>query len=237
MFTSPFQSFPKRNGAPTSSQVMSDGEFESDWNSRLAAIPQYNTSSQSVQLAPSGDNYDASAASGYTDQIFDNIARQKLTDAGVSAENMTDDVVSGYKNSLGGANQFFSMNNYAYGNGFEGDGYNFAAPNSGASHTVMQETRTTNPEYARMQQLMQTEMQNRQENQTAQQQAYNSMSDQYQKNGMMGAGYTDPNFGSIDGLATTDEENPIWSEGLVDEGTQTGVYDPVASTEKSFWGL
>ncbi len=229
MFTNGFGggSFPQRFNAPNSQQVMSDSEFQADWNSRLANIPKF-TGGEGAQLVTSAADYDPTAANPYQTSVFDSAARDQLKNLGISYENQSSDLLDSYKQSIGGKENFFSGGNNAYSAGYSG----------GGSHLVGQNNGTLNPEYSRMDQLLQTESRNRRENQIAQQQAYDGMSDQYQKNGVMGEDYTNPNFGVIDGLASTgNEANPMWTTGLIDEGSQTGVYDPLASTENNFWGL
>ena len=81
----------------------------------------------------------------------------------------------------------------------------------------------------------------RRENQTAQQQAYNGMVGQGQKNGIMGESYTTPGFGRVDGQAqnpyavNSGGNNMGWASGFGNEAT--GVYDPIKQTQKTFWGL
>lgn len=80
------------------------------------------------------------------------------------------------------------------------------------------------------------EQQQRSENQIRQQQAYGSMTGWDQLNGVMGPGYTNPNFGQISGQVmqaanqqnmapTTPGVDASWTSGVFDQGGGlTGVY-------------
>ena len=98
-----------------------------------------------------------------------------------------------------------------------------------------------NPEWNRLKNEMDAAMQFRQQNQTAQQQAYNGMLDQGQKNGVMGPGYSNPGFGRVDGQAQNPysvdpgSNNMNWAAGY--DAAPTGVYDPLQQTQETFWGL
>ena len=98
-----------------------------------------------------------------------------------------------------------------------------------------------NPEWHRLKNEMEAAMHFRQQNQTAQQQAYNGMLDQGQKNGVMGPGYSNPGFGRVDGQAQNPysvdpgSNNMNWAAGY--DVAPTGVYDPLQQTQETFWGL
>ncbi|MHA6684500.1 hypothetical protein [Mesorhizobium sp. A556] len=115
----------------------------------------------------------------------------------------------------------------------------------GGSHVLSDQTvmvgQETNPEYLAMLQQAQQAQQQRGENQTRQQQAYGSMNGWGQLNGVMGANYTDPNFGQISGQAggpltaptMPDGVDPSWTSGVFDpSGGLTGVYGPNTSSKK-----
>lgn len=86
-----------------------------------------------------------------------------------------------------------------------------------------------------------TDMAQRGENQTRQQQSYDSMNGWGQLNGVMGPNYTDPNFGQISGQAggpltaptMPNGVDPSWTSGVFDpSGGLTGVYGANNSTKK-----
>lgn len=74
------------------------------------------------------------------------------------------------------------------------------------------------------------------ESQIAQQQAYNNMIGNGQQNAVIGPGYTDPNFGQVDGQIGDGKPpavpgvDPSWSSGVYNP---QGTYDP---QRKSGWG-
>jgi hypothetical protein len=105
-----------------------------------------------------------------------------------------------------------------------------------------------NPEYERLKKLNEGEMQNRMETQTAQQQAYDNMLGNEQKNAVMSGAYSNPNFGAVDG--NFDSPYLIDNSAGANLDSLSGVYDPnsagatgvyggngAATTKKNFWGL
>ena len=204
--------YPVRQGAPNSQQVMSDSEFEADWQSRLNGVPQtvrtgkYELRDNVTQLVPGVAGWGGPEA-----------AAKWLTPDAMAAPNSAYDVNTG-------------------------------AAARGASHTVKEKPeridlgQSANPEYARMKARMEAALQQRGESQVANQQAYNGMLGEGQKNGVMGPGYSTPGFGRVDGQAENPyavnmgANNGVWAEGY-QPPDMTGVYDPVAQTKQNFWGL
>jgi hypothetical protein len=206
--------FPVRRAMPTSDQVMSDPEFQADWQSRLDAIPQTigtgeRGADKQIQLVPGASGWDASAA----EQVF--MRNPSLRDP-----------------SVFGTSAYNQANN---------------AATKGGSHLFTQkgeQIMNVNPEWQRLKNEMDAAMQKRQEAQTANQQAYDGMLGQGQKNGVMGAGYSNPGFGRVDGMAQNpyavnaqDNNNPAFAGYQQDTTGLTGVYDPIAQTKELFWGL
>lgn len=219
--------FPVRRDMPTSNQVMSDGEFEADWQSKLAGIPEFlgGEVSTTQDWAP-GANLQSSAP--FTPQYH--------APGGPGVNSIT----RGQDYSFGapGGTGIQSMT--------VGQDYNMQTPMApGATGTLTasrSEMPRPNPEYARMMAEMQAAMQKRQEAQTANQQAYDGMLGQGQKNAVMGPGYANPGFGRVDGnaqnpyaVSSQANGNPAFA------GYQppdiSGVYDPIAQTKELFWGL
>lgn len=97
-----------------------------------------------------------------------------------------------------------------------------------------------NPEWEKLNNQYMGEKQGRQENQTAQQQAYNNMLGNYQQNGVIGADYTTPNFGLVTGNSDTgmpQGTDATWSTGVYDPTKQSGTYSNPNMVNKTFWGL
>lgn len=96
-----------------------------------------------------------------------------------------------------------------------------------------------NPEWEKLNNQYQGELQNRQQQQTAGQQAYNNMLGNYQANGVIGSDYTNPNFGLVTGNNDTgmpQPNNETWTSGVYDPTKQSGTYNP-NMVNKTFWGL
>jgi hypothetical protein len=169
---------PQRTSVPNSQQVMSDTEFQNDWQGRLP--DKYIQENFAAQLIPGASGYSPELAGGWRPEL---------------------------KNSLGGD----------YG----GSAYSHAsnAAGNGASHTVMTSMQRANPEYTRMKAEMDAAMQQRTENQTRAQQAYDTgMMGNYGRNGLLPDNYSQAGYGQISGQ---DQAGAFGADG----GTQLGGVD------------
>lgn len=240
--------FARRSGAPESSQVFSDGEFEADWNNRLSAIsPTIETKSE-VYSTPQTAGFDPNYYVNANPDVKAAIEAGQFTDAqhhydtfgkneGRTAFGPTDS-----ENSTFNASDYLGLNpdvqNAVNSGGFDNALQHFAIFGHEEPRAIGYRSEfSTNPAYAAMQQEMEDAKRVRGENQTMQQQAYDSMNDQYQRNGILGANYSDANFGAITGISDDGTETSGLTEGLLGNTTTTGVYDPIKSTAQTFWGL
>lgn len=214
---------PTRFGSPNSQQVLSDDEFTAKWQE--TAPPQYiggGTAAKQIELVPGASGYDATSASKYHKQIFDAATKQKLLDAGASAEAITPDVLSGYQDAVGGMNTFFKNSNYAYADWGANNG-------SRGSHKVTEYTNTPrqqNPAWNDWNDQFQSALGQRQENQTRQQQAYNTMINNGADNGLMPEGYSRPGYGQISGQTSAFNSDGGTQLGGVDNSFTSGAYTP-----------
>jgi hypothetical protein len=221
--------FPVRRAMPTSDQVMSDPEFMADWQSRLDAIPQ--------TISAPGEG------GGVQSLTYDWGSNQNKSfgaPGGAGVQSVTAGQDYGLGSPGGAGTQSVTL----------GSDIGFIPRAVGATGimgiTREQPTSLTqvNPEWQRLKNEMDAAMQQRQEAQTANQQAYDVMLGQGQKNGVMGAGYSNPGFGRVDGMAQNpyavnaqDNNNPAFAGYQQDTTALTGVYDPIAQTKELFWGL
>lgn len=220
--------FPVRRDMPNSQQVMSDPEFESSWQSRLANVPQFIGGNETTtqDWAP-GSNMQSNAQ--FTPGAY--------APGGAGTQSIT--MGQNYGFGAPGGEGIQSMT--------AGADYNVRQPMAAGATGVQNVTRESmpvaNPEYARIMAEMQAAMQQRQESQTAQQQAYNGQLGQGQKNGVMGDNYSTPGFGRVDGQSknpyaiNSGSNNMDWASGYDGQQQMTGVYDPVKQTQETFWGL
>lgn len=220
---------PVRRFEPTSQQVLSDQEFNTGWQDKLSAVPQF------LQVA-----YEEAATqpeNWYTP------APDKQTPGTLYGGSVSD-------SGPGGATQYFGAGQPTGG---YGTSVSDVGPGGASMHgqvltgdpsglgMVTKYRQEANPEWQRIKNEMEAAMQFRQQNQTAQQQAYNGMLDQGQKNGVMGPGYSNPGFGRVDGQAQNPysvdpgSNNMNWAAGY--DVAPTGVYDPLQQTQETFWGL
>ena len=222
--------FPVRRDMPNSQQVMSDPEFTADWQARLAQIPQF------IGVPGASDG-----AQSITTDWGSNQNVPFKAPGGPGVQGMTAGQNYGAGAPGGAGIQSITM----------GSDQGFI-PRAVGGEGVLSVTQTApgepvreiNPEWQRMQNEMLAAMQQRQESQVAQQQAYNGMLGQGQKNGVMGENYTTPGFGRVDGQAQNPyminpggDNDMSWARGYDNQQQLTGVYDPLKQTQETFWGL
>lgn len=209
-------SYPTRramNAAPQSGAVQSDQEFDNDWQSQLAVLAANN----------SRDAFSDPGISGQANADLKNawIAGNPFSDPAALAAQWDFAQSKGVALSAGQRD-----NGAAFGigaNPYTSQGAEVARAN-GASHMVA--APGGGPGYAELAQKYADASQARTENQTRQQQAYDTtMMGNNAVGGVMPSNYTDPNFGQVTGQ----DSGGFGSFGAsdltsVDQAQQTGAY-------------
>lgn len=211
-------SFPMRYGDPTSQQVMSDSEYQDELNKRLAGIS---------PISGNGDGGMATFGRSYTEAIRNPQGPNVINPAGVSSFlGSTSQSLAGTlpERSTDGINQT-QFNRFIDRFGL-GNAYSSLRPATG-----LWENRV----YSAIAAANQREMDARRQNQVAQQQAYNGMMGDGQMNAVLGANYSTPGFGQVNGQLSNPYA-PNSGEGA-DMTWSTGVYNPISQTKNSPWGL
>jgi hypothetical protein len=210
-------SFPTRRGmgdaAPGSAPVQSDQEFNMGWEQQLANTPRYLTAN-AFEDAPYRQQGDAALRTEWL---------QGATGAEADARNALYDEARKYGLApIAGPQANGGTFGVGY-NPYDAGAGRVEATAGGASHLV---NLGSNPEWERMRGQWDTAAQQRSENQTRQQQAYDTtMMGNGATGGVMPSNYTDANFGQVTGQK---------SGGLgglggadltgVDQAQQTGAY-------------
>lgn len=200
-------SFPTRRSmaAPQSGQVMSDQEFGLSWRDKLNSTPQFNTTTETVELVPGNAGYTPATAIPALNEINQNQRAewdrqaagwsQADRDANwLAAKNM------GYIPTIG-ADGALQLSIDAYNNNMNSAGRSMADGRGFAgSHTTTLTNSTLNPEWNRVQSDWMEADKQRTENNIRQQQAYNTyLAGDGQIGGVMGEQYRNPAFGQVSG--------------------------------------
>jgi len=212
-------SFPMRFGSPESQRILSDQEFNTGWQNKISA----EASARADATKNLGQQYAASSVfqGGDRPTVYNDAAVNSFVK---SANNSVNGGLADRSNTGQNQTQF----NRTLGNlGLDG------------AYSQMQ------PDMSQqLQQQYALEKQQREQGQVAQQQAYNGMIGNGQLNGILGADYTTPGFGQINGQTTNPYAinnapagvNMDWTK-AAGTAQNTGVYDPLAATQKTFWGI
>lgn len=211
-------SFPSQpEGAPQSTNVISDDEFN-------RVHPIYKQ--MLTQLIPGALGYDAataanSPAAAEIANANSDAALAKWTSFGLDPNDPAYAIWKAASSQLPGT---------AWGSTYGPSG---TAGANGASQFVNEGATMYDPANAKLQQQ-------RDENRTTQQQAYNSMMGP--ANGMIDAAYMDPNYGQVTGQQSTSLQSQLAKVPGLDTTGLTGVYDPTGTynpqaNSKKVWGL
>lgn len=232
-------SYPTRRATtaqPRSGIVQSDPEWEDAWKAKLDAIPKTIGSGLGTELVYGNENYSAAAAAPFREQANNSLDNWFLS--GYENQNLSSDQKSGLQAVLDTARSFgvapiFGQqeNGASMGvgvNPYTDIGGAWTSANGG-SHQVFDQgvpTSVANPEYEKAFADYQAAQKQRPENQTRQQQAYDTqMMGNGAIGGVMPSNYTDPNFGQVTGQ----DSGGFGSFGAsdltsVDQAQQTGAY-------------
>jgi hypothetical protein len=190
--------FPSRNAVPNSQSVQSDQEFQNGWQQRLDAIPQY-------------------LQSGNITRTSDWQANQQRPFMGAPGGPGVQSMTAGQDYGQGSAGGVGTQSVTQDSN----NGFRPMAVGGFGTQSVKRDnpdgiTQVANPEWARVNQMMQDATSQRSENQMRQQQAYDfGMLGGNDRNGLLNANYSQPGYGQISGQ---DQSAAFGADG----GTQLG---------------
>lgn len=208
--------FPNREGmggAPASRVVQSDEDFHRDWQGRLSALIASNSR-------------DAFADPGVSAQANADMKQSFINQTPNSDNAALSDMWDWAQSKGVGLGSGTGRDGAAvgiYANPYTQQGLD-ALQGSGVSHTVSSTLGAASPGYAEMEKQYADASRMRSENQTRQQQAYDTnMMGNNAVGGVMPANYSDPNYGQITGQKTGGLGG-LGGMGGVDMAQQSGAY-------------